>query len=83
MKMKVHRYNQTSGSGSSQEHEREQYTKVKLAVLKWYFGLKIEDIKCLFKILYHPQEHCVIKLDKESSVRAIQHCFYSPHVLYT
>eukprot|EP00076_Gallus_gallus_P019768 XP_015140267.1 regulating synaptic membrane exocytosis protein 1 isoform X21 [Gallus gallus] len=27
MKMKVHRYNQTSGSGSSQEHEREQYTK--------------------------------------------------------
>ncbi|XP_027739947.1 regulating synaptic membrane exocytosis protein 1 isoform X18 [Empidonax traillii] len=27
MKMKVHRYNQTSGSGSSQEHEREQYNK--------------------------------------------------------
>ncbi|KAM9562513.1 regulating synaptic membrane exocytosis protein 1 isoform 13-T13 [Guaruba guarouba] len=27
MKMKVHRYNQTSGSGSSQEYEREQYTK--------------------------------------------------------
>ncbi|XP_055665519.1 regulating synaptic membrane exocytosis protein 1 isoform X20 [Falco peregrinus] len=27
MKMKVHRYNQTSGSGSSQEHERDQYTK--------------------------------------------------------
>ncbi|XP_010137144.1 PREDICTED: regulating synaptic membrane exocytosis protein 1 isoform X10 [Buceros rhinoceros silvestris] len=27
MKMKVHRYNQTSGSGSSQDHEREQYTK--------------------------------------------------------
>uniref|UniRef100_A0A8C3BVC2 Regulating synaptic membrane exocytosis 1 n=1 Tax=Cairina moschata TaxID=8855 RepID=A0A8C3BVC2_CAIMO len=27
MKMKVHRYNQTSGSGSSQEHEREQYIK--------------------------------------------------------
>ncbi|XP_009959261.1 PREDICTED: regulating synaptic membrane exocytosis protein 1 isoform X4 [Leptosomus discolor] len=27
MKMKVHRFNQTSGSGSSQEHEREQYTK--------------------------------------------------------
>ncbi|XP_019393173.1 PREDICTED: regulating synaptic membrane exocytosis protein 1 isoform X10 [Crocodylus porosus] len=27
MKMKVHRYNQTTGSGSSQEHEREQYTK--------------------------------------------------------
>ncbi|XP_075270666.1 regulating synaptic membrane exocytosis protein 1 isoform X35 [Opisthocomus hoazin] len=27
MKMKVHRYNQTSVSGSSQEHEREQYTK--------------------------------------------------------
>ncbi|KFP07386.1 Regulating synaptic membrane exocytosis protein 1, partial [Calypte anna] len=27
LKMKVHRYNQTSGSGSSQEHEREQYTK--------------------------------------------------------
>ncbi|KAM6354665.1 regulating synaptic membrane exocytosis protein 1 isoform 9-T9 [Podargus strigoides] len=27
MKIKVHRYNQTSGSGSSQEHEREQYTK--------------------------------------------------------
>ncbi|KAM8809422.1 regulating synaptic membrane exocytosis protein 1 isoform 1-T1 [Eudromia elegans] len=27
MKMKVHRYNQTSGSGSSQELEREQYTK--------------------------------------------------------
>ncbi|XP_065487544.1 regulating synaptic membrane exocytosis protein 1-like [Caloenas nicobarica] len=27
MKMKVHRYNQTSGSGSSQEHECEQYTK--------------------------------------------------------
>ncbi|XP_043366394.1 regulating synaptic membrane exocytosis protein 1 isoform X3 [Dermochelys coriacea] len=27
MKMKVHRYNQTTGSGSSQEYEREQYTK--------------------------------------------------------
>ncbi|XP_050806538.1 regulating synaptic membrane exocytosis protein 1 isoform X35 [Gopherus flavomarginatus] len=27
MKMKVHRYNQTAGSGSSQEYEREQYTK--------------------------------------------------------
>jgi len=34
MKMKVHRYNQTSVSGSSQEHEREQYTKVKSVVLK-------------------------------------------------
>uniref|UniRef100_A0A8B9FP66 Regulating synaptic membrane exocytosis 1 n=1 Tax=Amazona collaria TaxID=241587 RepID=A0A8B9FP66_9PSIT len=30
MKMKVHRYNQTSGSGSSQEYEREQYTKYNL-----------------------------------------------------
>uniref|UniRef100_A0ABM5GEH5 Regulating synaptic membrane exocytosis protein 1 isoform X39 n=1 Tax=Pogona vitticeps TaxID=103695 RepID=A0ABM5GEH5_9SAUR len=27
MKMKMHRYNQTTGSGSSQELEREQYTK--------------------------------------------------------
>uniref|UniRef100_K7F2I0 Regulating synaptic membrane exocytosis 1 n=1 Tax=Pelodiscus sinensis TaxID=13735 RepID=K7F2I0_PELSI len=27
MKMKMHRYNQTTGSGSSQEYEREQYTK--------------------------------------------------------
>ncbi|XP_074847121.1 regulating synaptic membrane exocytosis protein 1 isoform X5 [Carettochelys insculpta] len=27
MKMKVQRYNQTTGSGSSQEYEREQYTK--------------------------------------------------------
>ncbi|KAM9155143.1 regulating synaptic membrane exocytosis protein 1 isoform 17-T17 [Pangshura tecta] len=27
MKMKVHRYNQTTGSGSSQDYEREQYTK--------------------------------------------------------
>uniref|UniRef100_A0A8D0HNK0 Regulating synaptic membrane exocytosis 1 n=1 Tax=Sphenodon punctatus TaxID=8508 RepID=A0A8D0HNK0_SPHPU len=27
MKMKMHRYNQTAGSGSSQELEREQYTK--------------------------------------------------------
>lgn len=37
MKMKVHRYNQTTGSGSSQEHEREQYTKVKIVVLQHYF----------------------------------------------
>lgn len=28
MKMKIHRYNQTTGSGSSQELEHEQYTKV-------------------------------------------------------
>lgn len=29
MKMKVHRFKQTTGSGSSQELDREQYSKVK------------------------------------------------------
>lgn len=51
MKMKVHRYNQTTGSGSSQEYEREQYTKVKLAVLKQYFVWKGEGVTWLLKIL--------------------------------
>lgn len=32
MKMKVHRFKQTAGSGSSQELDREQYSKVKLVV---------------------------------------------------
>lgn len=32
MKMKVHRLKQTAGSGSSQELDREQYSKVKPVV---------------------------------------------------
>lgn len=43
MKMKMHRYNQTTGCGSSQELEHEQYTKVNIKMQ--HFVSKVGEFK--------------------------------------
>lgn len=48
MKMKVHRFKQTTGSGSSQELDREQYSKVKLVVPT--NSLPFINVQCVYQV---------------------------------